>query len=183
MKINACMVKFLLLVSPKCACMGQNKYLPIINEIFGRDGYIFLYHDAGYNYTDGPFLIRCVIDDKSFYWRVDDFHNVRAEECEATEATHFYIKPRSHPEHGNDFYIVYFESETKKHADPFVPHYLQRSVPTVPIIGSRARGGSHQQLKFGLYSHDKDTPLSLYKEEGSFVYRYDYIHGISGIIV
>ena len=87
---------------------------------------------------------------------MDDFHTVRAEDCSPEEAAKFYIKPRSHPEHLNEFYVVYYDSENKKHADPFVPHYLQRSVT---IFDS----GANQSLMFGHYSPDKDTPLALYK--------------------
>ena len=111
---------------------------------------------SGYNYTEGPFSISCEINKRTFYWKVDDFHNVKAEFCDATEATQFYLKPRSHPEHLNEFYIVYYDSQNKKHVDPFLPHYLQRSVG---IFGTT----SNQQLKFGLYARDKDTPLALYK--------------------
>jgi hypothetical protein len=87
---------------------------------------------------------------------VDDFHTIRAEDCNPEEAAKFYIKPRSHPEHLNEFYIVYYDSENKKHADPFLPHYLQRSVTIF-------NGGANQPLSFGHYSPEKDTPLALYK--------------------
>jgi hypothetical protein len=87
---------------------------------------------------------------------VDDFHTIRAEDCNPEEAAKFYIKPRSHPEHLNEFYIVYYDSENKKHADPFLPHYLQRSVTIF-------NGGANQPLGFGHYSPEKDTPLALYK--------------------
>lgn len=120
---------------------------------------LLLWYTAGYNYTEGPFLIRSEIDNKIYYWRVDDFHSVKAECCDATEATQFYIRPRSHLEsHLNEFNIVYYDSPNKKHADPYVPHYLQRSVS---IFGSSDR----QQLKFGHYAPGKDTPLALYKDE------------------
>ena len=91
---------------------------------------------------------------------MDDFHTVRAEDCNPEEAAKFYIKPRSHPEHINEFYIVYYDSENKKHGDPFVPHYLQRSVT---IFDS----GTNQPLMFGHYSQEKDTPLALYKAESA----------------
>ena len=91
---------------------------------------------------------------------MDDFHTVRAEDCSPEEATKFYIKPRSHPERLNEFYIVYYDSENKKHADPFVPHYLQRSVT---IFDS----GASQPLSFGHYSPEKDTPLTLYKADSA----------------
>lgn len=88
---------------------------------------------------------------------MDDFHTVRAEDCDPEEAAKFYIKPRSHPDHLNEFYIVYYDSENKKHADPFLPHYLQRSVA---IFDTK---GANQPLSFGHYSPEKDTPLALYK--------------------
>lgn len=88
---------------------------------------------------------------------MDDFHTVRAEDCNPEEAAKFYIKPRSHPDHLNEFYIVYYDSENKKHADPFLPHYLQRSVA---LFDTR---GANQPLSFGHYSPEKDTPLALYK--------------------
>ena len=88
---------------------------------------------------------------------MDDFHTIRAEDCNPEEAAKFYIKPRSHPDHLNEFYIVYYDSESKKHADPFLPHYLQRSVA---LFDTR---GTNQPLSFGHYSPEKDTPLALYK--------------------
>lgn len=88
---------------------------------------------------------------------MDDFYNVRAEDCNPEEAAGFYITPRSHPEHLNEFYIVYYDSENKKHADPYLPHYLQRSVRTI------FDGGASQPLTFGHYSPERDTPLTLYK--------------------
>ena len=115
---------------------------------------------TGYNYTDGPFLIRCQINEKTLYWTVDDFHTVRAEDCNPEEAARFYIRPRSHPEHLNEFYVVYYDSENKKHGDPFVPHYLQRSVT---IFDS----GANQPLTFGHYSREKETPLALYKTDSA----------------
>ena len=91
---------------------------------------------------------------------MDDFHTVRVENCSPEEAAKFYIKPKSHPEHLNEFYIVYYDSENKKHGDPFVPHYLQRSVT---IFDS----GANQPLTFGHYLQDKDTPLALYKADSA----------------
>lgn len=91
---------------------------------------------------------------------MDDFHTVRAEDCNPEEAAKFYIKPRSHPEHLNEFYIVYYDHENKKHADPFVPHYLQRSVTIFDT-------GANQPLNFGHYSPEKDTPLALYKADSA----------------
>ena len=72
----------------------------------------------------------------------------------------FYIEPRAHPDHLNEFYIVYYDSEHKKHVDPFKPYYLQRSATTLDNVS-----GSSKPLKFGYYSHDRDTPLALYKPE------------------
>lgn len=91
---------------------------------------------------------------------MDDFHAVKVEECRPEEAAKFYIKPRSHPEHLNEFYVVYYDSENKKHGDPFVPHYLQQSVTVFD-------SGTDQPLTFGHYSQEKDTPLALYKGEPS----------------
>ena len=106
-------------------------------------------------------MIRCVVNKKNFYWRVNDFYNVKAEQCSVEEATEFYLKPRSHPDHLNEFFIIYYDSQNKKHADPFLPRYLQRSVSVFDHhISSRI---SHQPLKFGQFSHEKDAPLALYK--------------------
>ena len=120
---------------------------------------------TGYNYTEGPFLIRCVINNKTFYWRVNDFYSVKAEQCDVDEATEFYLKPRSHPDHLSEFYVIYYDSQNKKHADPFMPHYLQRSVTAFEnrISSSVSSSRVSQPLKFGRFSHEKDTPLGLYK--------------------
>lgn len=104
-----------------------------------------------YYYTEGPFLISCMVDDKQVYWTVNKQYQLMGTTI-IQQASPFYVIP-TEQNHPCEFFVVYYgeskdaRKQPRSLRDPVIKYSKQASLPRYLSSNANMFGYSDQPLK------------------------------------